>query len=160
MRTTCTGTSRRESGWGGYLAAEAKYETNRRRLQRLDAAYDQLSNIARRRGELTTASRDESDRRSGSPVAGSVRRAIGAISVPGVEREITASLGVAGLLEHAGNAAGLLHEVDKAQYAAKAAGRNRTVVAGSTPPASAAAETVQEACASGDGPVSRRAPVD
>ncbi len=62
-------------------------------------------------------------------VAEKIRHSIAAIAVPGVEREITASLGIAGLLEHAGNATGLLRAADKAQYAAKAAGRNRSVVA-------------------------------
>jgi diguanylate cyclase (GGDEF)-like protein len=58
-----------------------------------------------------------------------VRNAIAMITIPGVERAITASLGIAGLLEHAGNATGLLRAADAAQYAAKAAGRNCSVVA-------------------------------
>jgi predicted signal transduction protein with EAL and GGDEF domain len=49
--------------------------------------------------------------------------------VPGVDREITASLGVARLLEHARNSIGLLREADRAQYAAKAAGRNQVKLA-------------------------------
>jgi hypothetical protein len=53
----------------GYLAAEVNHETNRRRRQRLDAAYDQLSNAARSMAELTTATPGESDRRAGSAVA-------------------------------------------------------------------------------------------
>jgi diguanylate cyclase (GGDEF)-like protein len=62
-------------------------------------------------------------------VAEKLRYTIALISVPGVDREITASLGVAGLLEHAGNSVGLLREADRAQYAAKAAGRNQTKLA-------------------------------
>lgn len=62
-------------------------------------------------------------------VAEKIRIAIAAIRVAGVDREITASLGIAGLLEHAGNAAALLRQADRAQYSAKAAGRNCTVVA-------------------------------
>jgi diguanylate cyclase (GGDEF)-like protein len=62
-------------------------------------------------------------------VAEKLRYTIALVSVPGVDREITASLGVAGLLEHAGNSIGLLREADRAQYAAKAAGRNQTKLA-------------------------------
>lgn len=58
-----------------------------------------------------------------------VRTTIASITVAGVEREITASLGVAELLHHGGNATSLVHEADRAVYAAKAAGRNRTVAA-------------------------------
>jgi diguanylate cyclase (GGDEF)-like protein len=68
-------------------------------------------------------------------VAEQIRRSVAATSVPGVDRDITASLGIAGLLEHGGDATGLLREADRAQYAAKAAGRNRTVVAAVAPDA-------------------------
>jgi diguanylate cyclase (GGDEF)-like protein len=62
-------------------------------------------------------------------VAEKIRTAVAAISVAGVERDITASLGIADLLAHAGNATGLVREADRALYAAKAAGRNRAVSA-------------------------------
>lgn len=62
-------------------------------------------------------------------VAEKIRNTIATITVPGVERDITASLGIAALLDHAGNASGLLREADRALYAAKAAGRNRTIIA-------------------------------
>ncbi len=62
-------------------------------------------------------------------VAEKIRAAVSALRVTGVDREITASLGVAGLLEHAGSSVGLLREADRAQYAAKAAGRNQTMLA-------------------------------
>ena len=72
-------------------------------------------------------------------VAEKMRGMIAAISVPGVERGITVSIGVADLIQHS-DAPGLLRQADRALYAAKAAGRNRTVVAprGDGPQAAAA----------------------
>ena len=64
-----------------------------------------------------------------SQVAEKMRLTVASINVPGVERDITVSLGIADLLEHAGNATGLVREADRALYGAKAAGRNRTEVA-------------------------------
>ncbi len=58
-----------------------------------------------------------------------LRESIASIAIPGVDREITASLGLAELLEHGGTPRGLLREADRALYAAKAAGRDRVVVA-------------------------------
>ena len=59
-----------------------------------------------------------------------IRLAVAAVVVPGMEdHAITASLGLADLLERGGSAERLLREADRALYAAKAAGRNRTVVA-------------------------------
>lgn len=66
-------------------------------------------------------------------VAERIRATIAALQIPGVDREITASLGVAGLLEHAGSSLGLLREADRAQYAAKAAGRNQAKLAAVEP---------------------------
>ena len=68
-------------------------------------------------------------------VAEKVRAAVSGIRVPGVDRDLTASAGVADLLAHGGTAATMLREADRALYAAKAAGRDRTVVAGLTPAA-------------------------
>jgi diguanylate cyclase (GGDEF)-like protein len=62
-------------------------------------------------------------------VAERIRTAIAGIAVVGVERDITASLGLADLLEYAGSPDGLLHEADRALYTAKALGRNRIVTA-------------------------------
>jgi len=46
-----------------------------------------------------------------------------------VTSQITASIGIADLIQHGGDVAGLLRQADWALYAAKAAGRNCTVVA-------------------------------
>jgi diguanylate cyclase (GGDEF)-like protein len=72
---------------------------------------------------------------SALPSAERIRTAIAAITLPGLDRDITASLGIADLLEHAGSSDGLIHEADRALYAAKAQGRNRTVVAAPAEPA-------------------------
>jgi diguanylate cyclase (GGDEF)-like protein len=72
---------------------------------------------------------------SALPSAERIRTAIAAITLPGLDRDITASLGIADLLEHAGSSDGLVHEADRALYAAKAQGRNRTVVAAPAEPA-------------------------
>ena len=78
-------------------------------------------------------------------VAEKIRNTVASISIPGVDRDITASLGIAGLLDHANNATGLLRAADQAQYGAKAAGRNRTIIAeNTTATATESAETSAE----------------
>lgn len=58
----------------GYLAAEADHETNRRRRQRLDAAFDELSHAARRRADPTTVCGTRRTREVGTPARGPRRR--------------------------------------------------------------------------------------
>ena len=58
-----------------------------------------------------------------------IRRAIAAISVRGVDRTITASLGIASLPIHASDADGLLRIAQRALDVAKARGRNRVELA-------------------------------
>lgn len=65
---------------------------------------------------------------AGRLVAENVRRAIASISVASVARAITASIGVAVLPDHAGDATSLLRHADRALYTAKKNGRNRTEV--------------------------------
>jgi diguanylate cyclase (GGDEF)-like protein len=62
-------------------------------------------------------------------VAERIRQAMTAISVPGVDREITVSIGIATLPEHAGDDDQLIRSADRALYAAKANGRNRIDIA-------------------------------
>lgn len=76
-----------------------------------------------------------SDQDGALVVAENIRRTIASIGVPGVERKITASLGIACLPENAGNADALIREADRALYAAKTAGRNRSVCASARGPA-------------------------
>jgi diguanylate cyclase (GGDEF)-like protein len=58
-----------------------------------------------------------------------LREGVASTEVVGVDRPITASFGVAELIEHGGTPRGLLREADRALYAAKAAGRNCGMVA-------------------------------
>jgi two-component system cell cycle response regulator len=58
-------------------------------------------------------------------VTEAVRAAIGAIRVPTVDRQVTASAGVATLPRDAGDSVTLFRAADRALYAAKNAGRNR-----------------------------------
>ncbi len=62
-------------------------------------------------------------------LAESVRQAIAQLDVPGVERGITASFGVAVIPDDAGSAEAVVHRADEALYAAKAAGRDCVVAA-------------------------------
>lgn len=61
-------------------------------------------------------------------VAEKARSVIAQIKVPGVDRPITASLGVAILPNDAGDPDTLVRQADRALYAAKAQGRNRVLV--------------------------------
>ena len=61
-------------------------------------------------------------------VAEKLRVAVAGISVNGVARPITASIGVATLPDHAGDSVTLLRAADRALYTAKSNGRNRVEV--------------------------------
>jgi diguanylate cyclase (GGDEF)-like protein len=64
-------------------------------------------------------------RGAGLLVGEKIRAAVSTITVPGVERSITASLGLSIYPEDAADAETLLRHADRALYAAKAGGRNR-----------------------------------
>jgi diguanylate cyclase (GGDEF)-like protein len=67
-------------------------------------------------------------------VAETIRAAVAAIAIPTVEQPITASLGIAVLPDHAGDATSLLRHADQALYIAKKNGRNRTETFTHEPP--------------------------
>jgi diguanylate cyclase (GGDEF)-like protein len=62
-----------------------------------------------------------------------IRGSVAEVRVPGVEVAVTVSIGLADLIQHGGDAPGLLRQADRALYTAKATGRNRVVVAGTEP---------------------------
>jgi diguanylate cyclase (GGDEF)-like protein len=70
----------------------------------------------------------DADTEGARSAAENLRAAVGGIRVASVQREISASLGVAVLPVHASDAIGVVRSADRALYAAKAAGRNRVEV--------------------------------
>jgi diguanylate cyclase (GGDEF)-like protein len=62
-------------------------------------------------------------------LAEKLRTAIGGISIPGIDRRISASFGVAVIPDDAGEPDALFREADQALYAAKRAGRDRVETA-------------------------------
>jgi diguanylate cyclase (GGDEF)-like protein len=85
--------------------------------------------VGRNGGEEFLALLPDTGLEGAAEVAESLRKRIEQIRVPEVERAITTSVGVAVLPDHASDAEGLLRMADRALYAAKGAGRNRTMVA-------------------------------
>jgi diguanylate cyclase (GGDEF)-like protein len=84
----------------------------------------------------------DTDRQGATTVAETVRVAISSVTVPGLERATTASLGIAVLPDEAGDAATLLRLADRALFAAKTNGRNRIEGGVHGPPVTRAARPV------------------
>jgi diguanylate cyclase (GGDEF)-like protein len=85
--------------------------------------------VGRLGGEEFVILAPDTDAAGAATLAENLRLALEREGVSGVDRAITASFGVAVLPDHAQSADGLLRLADRAQYAAKADGRNRVVVA-------------------------------
>jgi diguanylate cyclase (GGDEF)-like protein len=97
----------------------------------LDSALRASDFAGRYGGEEFLILLPDTSARGGAQLAEKLREIIRSISVPGIDRPITASLGVADLFQNTGGAGSLVREADRALYAAKAAGRDRVVTAGS-----------------------------
>jgi diguanylate cyclase (GGDEF)-like protein len=80
---------------------------------------------------------------AGQGTADKLRLAISAITIPGLDLDLTVSLGVAGYPEHALGPERLERLADAALYVAKRSGRNRVEVASATPDEPAAPSEVR-----------------
>jgi len=85
--------------------------------------------VGRNGGEEFVVLLPDTDTDTATIVAEKIRATIAAISVSGVEREITISQGIATIPRHAGDAVQLLRSADRALYAAKTNGRDRIELA-------------------------------
>jgi diguanylate cyclase (GGDEF)-like protein len=81
--------------------------------------------VGRNGGEEFIVLLPDTDTDSAVVVAERIRQAIAEIIVHGVDREITVSIGIATIPDHAGDGDQLIRSADRALYAAKANGRNR-----------------------------------
>jgi diguanylate cyclase (GGDEF)-like protein len=90
--------------------------------------------IGRNGGEEFIVLLPNTDTENAILVAEKIRSAIAEITVAGVERDITASLGLATIPDHAGDGDQLARSADRALYVAKTNGRNRTETAAPSSP--------------------------
>jgi hypothetical protein len=70
----------------------------------------------------------DTDAEHATVVAEKLRAAIAEITVAGVDRGLTASLGIATIPQHAGDGDQLVRTADRALYVAKTSGRNRVEI--------------------------------
>jgi len=99
----------------------------------LSAAVRNSDFVGRNGGEEFIVLLPDTDAANAAIVAEKLRTAIAAITVPGVERPLSASLGIASMPQHAGDADQLTRCADRALYLAKTNGRNRIEVAVAKP---------------------------
>jgi diguanylate cyclase (GGDEF)-like protein len=85
--------------------------------------------VGRNGGEEFIVLLPDTDAKNAALVAEKIRAAIAQITIPGIERPITASLGIAAIPQHAGDGDDLIRSADRALYTAKTDGRNRTATA-------------------------------
>jgi diguanylate cyclase (GGDEF)-like protein len=90
--------------------------------------------VGRNGGEEFIVLLPDTDTDAALIVAEKIRATIAEISVSGVERAITASLGIATIPEHAGDGDQLVRAADRALYLAKTNGRNRVETATASVP--------------------------
>jgi diguanylate cyclase (GGDEF)-like protein len=85
--------------------------------------------VGRNGGEEFIVLLPDTDARNAAIAAEKIRAAIATITVAGIDRGVTASLGVAAIPEHASDGDQLVRSADRALYVAKTNGRNRTETA-------------------------------
>jgi diguanylate cyclase (GGDEF)-like protein len=90
--------------------------------------------VGRNGGEEFIVLLPDTDADRAAVAAEKVRVAITQISVAGVQRQITVSLGIASMPRHAGDGDQLVRSADRALYVAKTNGRNQIEIAVSTYP--------------------------
>ena len=95
----------------------------------LDGTVRDSDFVGRYGGEEFIVLLPDTGREEAAVVAEKIRSAVSKISVPGVPRAITISIGVAVMPDDAGESVTLLQQADRRLYAAKGAGRNRVVAA-------------------------------
>jgi diguanylate cyclase (GGDEF)-like protein len=99
--------------------------------------------VGRNGGEEFIVLLPDTDADAAHIVAEKIRAAVADITVPGVDREITASLGIATIPQHAGDGDDLVRSADRALYLAKNNGRNRVQTASSRDEREASTHGVQ-----------------
>src|ERR1700744_1754119 len=85
--------------------------------------------VGRNGGEEFIILLPNTDTQHATAVADQILGAVAAITLPGVERDITASLGIATIPDHAADGDQLVRSADRALYVAKTNGRNRAEIA-------------------------------
>jgi diguanylate cyclase (GGDEF)-like protein len=85
--------------------------------------------VGRNGGEEFIVLLPDTDAEQAAVAAEKIRAAITEINVAGIDRKITASMGIASIPQHAGDSDQLVRSADRALYVAKTNGRDRTEIA-------------------------------